>query len=82
MSVTRQSMPLHRTQWSSTVGRAVNLNRARNRTLRMTAVMVAAFAICWTPYFVNAAFHFWDIDYSTGKARSVEAVVFGENGNV
>ncbi|XP_076465191.1 adipokinetic hormone/corazonin-related peptide receptor variant I-like isoform X2 [Babylonia areolata] len=37
-----------------------NIERARIRTLKMTLVIVGAFILCWTPYFVIAAWYWFD----------------------
>ncbi|XP_044733757.1 gonadotropin-releasing hormone II receptor-like [Chrysoperla carnea] len=37
-----------------------NIERARSRTLRMTATIVAAFVLCWTPYVVMTLWYMFD----------------------
>ncbi|XP_076444015.1 adipokinetic hormone/corazonin-related peptide receptor variant I-like [Babylonia areolata] len=37
-----------------------NIGRARIRTLKMTLVIVGAFILCWTPYFVMSAWYWFD----------------------
>lgn len=43
------------------------LRRAKSKTLRMTAAIVAVFLICWTPYFIATALHFLDSNLHTGE---------------
>ncbi|KRX24289.1 Gonadotropin-releasing hormone II receptor [Trichinella nelsoni] len=42
------------------------IRRAKNKTLRMTFLVVITFLICWTPYFIMVTLHFVDLDFSTG----------------
>uniref|UniRef100_A0A5S6QFM3 G_PROTEIN_RECEP_F1_2 domain-containing protein n=1 Tax=Trichuris muris TaxID=70415 RepID=A0A5S6QFM3_TRIMR len=42
------------------------IRRAKNKTLRMTLLVVITFLICWTPYFIMVTLHFVDLDFSTG----------------
>nr|WDY64293.1 AKH receptor [Aplysia californica] len=37
-----------------------NIERARSRTLKMTLVIVGAYVLCWTPYFVISAWYYFD----------------------
>ncbi|KFD57867.1 hypothetical protein M514_01100 [Trichuris suis] len=43
------------------------IRRAKNKTLRMTLLVVITFLICWTPYFIMVTLHFVDLDFSTGQ---------------
>ncbi|KAI8793188.1 gonadotropin-releasing hormone II receptor [Biomphalaria glabrata] len=37
-----------------------NIERAKTRTLKMTLVIVGAYVMCWTPYFVMSAWYYFD----------------------
>ncbi|CAL1527361.1 unnamed protein product, partial [Lymnaea stagnalis] len=37
-----------------------NIERAKSRTLKMTLVIVGAYVMCWTPYFVISAWYYFD----------------------
>ncbi|XP_041371296.1 gonadotropin-releasing hormone II receptor-like [Gigantopelta aegis] len=41
-------------------GSSAIIDKAKIRTLKMTLVIVGAFVVCWTPYFVMAAYWWFD----------------------
>ncbi|XP_060898492.1 vasopressin V2 receptor isoform X2 [Labrus mixtus] len=57
------SKPLH-SRASSVAG----VSKARVKTVRMTAVIVVAYIICWTPFFTVQLWSVWDVEAPTQTA--------------
>ncbi|PVD19849.1 hypothetical protein C0Q70_20342 [Pomacea canaliculata] len=53
-----------------------NIERARIRTLKMTFVIVGAFILCWTPYFVMSAWYWFDSASATKIDPKIQRGLF------
>ncbi|RUS88620.1 hypothetical protein EGW08_003646 [Elysia chlorotica] len=53
-----------------------NIERAKSRTLKMTCVIVGAYVLCWTPYFVISAWYYFDRESARKVPTKVQRGLF------
>nr|AKH80291.1 AKH receptor variant AKHR4 isoform AKHR-C [Pseudoregma bambucicola] len=63
-------------QGTDNVRRLGFLGRAKSRTLKMTIIIVIAFVVCWTPYYIMAIWYWTDMQSAQMVDQKVQHALF------
>ncbi|VVC41885.1 Hypothetical protein CINCED_3A020801 [Cinara cedri] len=63
-------------QGTDNVRRLGFLGRAKSRTLKMTIIIVIAFVVCWTPYYIMSIWYWIDAKSAMTVDQKVQRVLF------